>query len=505
MRSATWAALCASVVLSLNAPRVIGDPSEADARQAIIRTMPNCNVVRVCPTASTERERVMCIAKLLFSTVPMNGSGVVDHGVIVYTNSQGWGNCANGITATLPFAASLGRRIIVSIPFYQRSFLPPDGSPDWPKAIIKPPHDLFSAIEAYRTNMFGGERSDETRSAAKKWMHDVEWGIIKYEEPAYWSSTNMDVNNGGVSYCLKSALGVPEAAKCLDDRTDAITFAGLVQRPSPVMVEALALIRKRLSLQELPPGTEPHPGAWGLRTPGVYILALHFRSIPQGFEAIANSAEVHRGNVFLPFLDAAENVAQHAADLASCRGLGELLIYFATDHARALREPVAERLSKYGRVVFGLNEDEVGHVNPDFFKNDFEEFDRKKAACKKLAAEEKFDVNHSMYDSCRLMEVPPRSKNEVELHQVMGMAEWWILAQSQWLLSAGSSFSETAAKVGLGPMGAMERFGKMRQFKVGTGAKFVHDTVRKDFDGPNPCAEVLAADPTDAKLCPNLG
>ena len=42
----------------------------------------------------------------------------------------------------------------------------------------------------------------------------------------------------------------------------------------------------------------------------------------------------------------------------------ELLIYFATDDVKNLRPQATAHLSSIGRVVFGLLEDEVGHVSP---------------------------------------------------------------------------------------------------------------------------------------------
>jgi hypothetical protein len=211
---------------------------------------------------------------------------------------------------------------------------------------------------------------------------------------------------------------------------------------------------------------------------------------------------------------------------------------------------VEKRLAKFGRVVFGLDEDEVGHVSPGFSKEDTEVVEKKKAACKEDEAVIKNGT--SQFDSCHLMEKPPASAEEKEVHQVMGMAEWWVLAQSHWLFSAGSTFSETAAQVGLGPMGVMERFGLLRQFTEGVGAKNVHDALRRDWDGTHaqtstaaaafekwkketppetpafevefhkkhaaelegggggeaghdPCATVLAADPAEAAACPNTG
>lgn len=64
-------------------------------------------------------------------------------------------------------------------------------------------------------------------------------------------------------------------------------YYGLFARPSPVTVEALTKIRVRNGIPLLLAGVERHPGVWGLRTPGYYIVAFHFRAMPLGFEPMA--------------------------------------------------------------------------------------------------------------------------------------------------------------------------------------------------------------------------
>ena len=200
-------------------------------------------------------------------------------------------------------------------------------------------------------------------------------------------------------------------------------------------------------------------------------------------------------------MDAAEVVAGAAAEVATCRGQ-KLMIYFATDHARALRKSVEGRLTKYGRVVFGLRESEVGHVNPVYSAESLKAIARKREQC-----EQEEGPRHGRklsIDSCHFMAKPSRSDEERSLHQLMGIAEWWILAQSQWLTSSGvSSFSDTAADVGLGSHGMMGRFAYLSQRVNGSGAEFVRYRVRRDLEGD--CSEVFAADKEEAGRCPNLG
>ena len=44
-------------------------------------------------------------------------------------------------------------------------------------------------------------------------------------------------------------------------------------------------------------------------------------------------------------------------------------------------------------------------------------------------------------------------------HSYQGLAEWWVLANADWLIGAsGSNYAITATAWGLGPEGGMERF-----------------------------------------------
>jgi hypothetical protein len=54
------------------------------------------------------------------------------------------------------------------------------------------------------------------------------------------------------------------------------------------------VIRRRLHLPALAPGSESSPGAHGLGTPGYYLIGLHFRAMPLGFEPYSiGSAAAH--------------------------------------------------------------------------------------------------------------------------------------------------------------------------------------------------------------------
>lgn len=128
-------------------------------------------------------------------------------------------------------------------------------------------------------------------------------------------------------------------------------------RPSPTLCDVVLQIRDRLALPRDSPG-EPRPGAWGLRGSTHYVLALHFRAVPKGFEPTPDTTEITRTKLFSAFLENTAAAAAEALTIAQCRGL-KLLIYLATDHPKALRPAVQRALSPFGEVVFGLKEEEV--------------------------------------------------------------------------------------------------------------------------------------------------
>ena len=101
-------------------------------------------------------------------------------------------------------------------------------------------------------------------------------------------------------------------------------FNAVFRQPAPFLVEMLNVIRKRVSLPELPAGLEPFPGQWGLHTPGYYILALHFRRVPLGFEPSSvelnvDSQRKWRLQILEDFWHQVEMFAQQARAIATCR------------------------------------------------------------------------------------------------------------------------------------------------------------------------------------------
>ena len=141
------------------------------------------------------------------------------------------------------------------------------------------------------------------------------------------------------------------------------------KRPSTKMIEYIKIIRKNIGLPTLPSGLEEIPGQWGIRTPGYYILAVHYRNIPIGFEPVAielrqtKSQHEYKTAISTGFWQHIKQSAIEAKKIATCRN-EKLLIYVATDDPYNIREKAKDYLKEYGDVVFGLDANDVGHMNP---------------------------------------------------------------------------------------------------------------------------------------------
>jgi hypothetical protein len=295
-------------------------------------------------------------------------------------------------------------------------------------------------------------------------------------------------------------------------------FYAVFKKPTQRMVSYLKEIREKLQLPLLEPGLEPNPGQWGLFTPGYYIFALHFRMIPLGFEPLSvmlNEANHLQQKLddLMGFWETARKLAKQAKSIAECRN-ESLLIYFATDDAANLRSEATEKLSSYGRVIFGPSVEEVGHMSPQWTETEEREvneriqsvWEKKEAA----AAAEAGGCEGGGADpgTCKSRSGPPppsdlmhrvsvvspaRTAEATRRHTDMSLVEWWILANAQWLATTRySSFPVTSGAWGLGPGGRMERM------EVHGRPVFRIDWARGD------CAPARAADPGQAATCPNL-
>jgi hypothetical protein len=108
---------------------------------------------------------------------------------------------------------------------------------------------------------------------------------------------------------------------------------------------------------------------------------MHFRRVPLGFEPLSVELNEERNrqwrlDILRAFWDHVTKSARQAKKIAKCRGQ-QLLIYFATDNIRDLRPEATSRLSKFGRVVFGLADNEVGHISPQWMPRTLDELQQK--------------------------------------------------------------------------------------------------------------------------------
>ena len=92
-----------------------------------------------------------------------------------------------------------------------------------------------------------------------------------------------------------------------------------------------------------------------------------------------------------------------------------------------------------------------------------------------------------------------RDKDSTENHANHAMLEWFILAHTNWMMGhSGSSYAETAAALGLGPLGVMERVDMVHS------ENHVSTTFRRNYNKNGDfCSPVGAADPVHAEKCPN--
>lgn len=480
---------------------------------------------------STELQRWACLGRQLYAPLAptkLKKTHFVEHDC----GGVGWGNSIRGLFNAAGIAAVTGRRLIVTHSAFNRVFLPPnDSMVGWDFGLSGVEsgsrHKLGpNSVEAYNLRQyFDFELHGRAPNRFAEWANSVKESPQDntYTKPVLVAGIcggeREILTTGG---CLTRIL--PKFIGCVDDDFSGRggTYFGdnmlsipffytLFQRPGPMMKEALDLIRERLGLG--PEGSEsgvdeekpPTPGAWGLRTPGTYILALHFRNIPIGFEPL--SLELHekrsldyRRTVLQGFWVHAVRAAKAAKEIATCRKQ-QLLIYFATDDVKNLRPEAESRLGEYGRLVFGLTEQEVGHMSPQWSRNDLDKLSHIEQKLEKGVREVEVDTHiHGkttlMIDS-HVAQVD-RSDLAAELHGTMAIVEWWILAHAHWLVGhSGTSFSETASGVGLGPLGVMERFDMVHSESHFT------TSLRRDWAGPDMCAVVRSADQKHEKACPN--
>jgi hypothetical protein len=417
----------------------------------------------------TEVDRMECVAGQLFRPA------VPGEELILHDTAPGWGNAIRSLPHSAALASSLGRRVRVVYPHFERTFLPPHSDE---AAWGAPPSDE-------RPGACVDLRPEHEQADFRRWFREASQGRVDY--PTGRLSLTANGNPTFLSDCLRAAL--PRFFACVQP-TDAIldsvpVFYGLVARPSPVLVHALQNIRESVDPAMRPHPEEPRPGAWGLRSTHNFILALHFRGLPIGFEPMAPRL-ASRGPQLETFWAEATRAATKARAVAACKGQA-LLIYFATDDPATLRREAERRLARYGRVVFGLDARDVGHSWPTWTPEARQEVARAQAN-----ASFALDLAREKNKEHQAIHAPPRDAADEERQGTMALVEWWVLAQAQWLLTnGGTSFADTAAAVGLGPRGNMARYDAL--VEVGPPSSWVVRTVLRRDWAKNPCAPDPAA------------
>mmetsp|Transcript_25939 Transcript_25939/g.37191 ORF Transcript_25939/g.37191 Transcript_25939/m.37191 type:complete len:370 (-) Transcript_25939:89-1198(-) len=328
-----------------------------------------------------------CIGEHLFSYKNITSSSptlFVEHNC----GEIGWGNVIRGFFNTVSIALALGRKIVISSLVYDQMFTYPYKTNLAVSDLryLQPFDSLRETFNFEQHAMMPGNFSKFIKS-------------IKYDGTRVKSPYTRKVLNAGICSGVSAMFNenpcidiyFPQFARCAKLRERELYMDSLMlnipffhtifSKPSSTMAKAMKLIRKRLGLPMLSKDQESHPGVMGLRTPGYYIFSLHFRNCPMGFESMAAELNVEgvvsrRMTILEAFWEVAERYAAAAAEIARCRGLN-LLIYFATDDTRRLRPIAKSKLSGFGRVVFGLEDDEVGHVYPQWREHELEEIENK--------------------------------------------------------------------------------------------------------------------------------
>ena len=239
----------------------------------------------------------------------------------------------------------IGRRLSIFHPQFNRMFSPPyDGVSTWDYGIINEiltkqglngvdPVSITSAQadtawwkmhDDYITQWDYSEKHNERvknwplfmsdKTDAELKQMEIDNGERKHRDRDVFTSTIVasGMCGGNFNYiasmsCIQDIL--PKYHACVtdfqgDSKSRGLTEASIpvpwmymtMKRPSPTMVTNLALVRKRLDLPVLPLGLEKIPGQMGIRTPGYYLIALHFRNIPVGFEPHGIDLQVRIGD-----------------------------------------------------------------------------------------------------------------------------------------------------------------------------------------------------------------
>jgi hypothetical protein len=374
---------------------------EESSQQQPFVTKSTTKKIKICPVKSCGTNQTSevasweCLGRHLFrpSDDPMS-ERFVEHDC----GGVGWGNSFRAMYNAFAIAAVLDRRILI------RYW--PGNNPFW--KLWNPPYDLNAwdyGLDALREKHLN--IPEHMRGKAWAFGHHLYndmWDFESYgRRPGKFQKwvkglkSSKDLQNQYNKTVLNTAIcgaepefftdgncitkAFPLFEKCLKDEPqmhlpDPIMlvpfFHSIFSKPSSLLVEKLDVVRDRLGLHK-PDGWEPWPGAWGLQTPGYYIYALHFRRVPLGFEPLSVELSGDQSlqwklSILKAFWATAVSNAKQAKRIAKCRN-ETLLIYFATDDIHHLRPEAEKYLGKFGRVIFGLMDKEVGHISAQWSQN----------------------------------------------------------------------------------------------------------------------------------------
>ena len=327
-----------------------------------------CPIKEECLAVESEVDRWDCINRFIFR--PLDRSPKEEQFVEFDCHGVGWGNSIRAYYAGVSLAVTTGRRLIHVYPASNRNFLPPNESvKSW----------NYGRQYGYQdVAQFDYAKHGQRPGRYKKFSRALE----KNGTLPYSSSILSTALCGGdeefltTGNCMNRLL--PIFTSCA--REDQVSmnipfFYYLFRRPGTFIESTLERIRQRLDL----PAPQPGDHHRGLRSDGIYILALHFRRIPVGFEPLA--LELNSGRqlemrltALHAFWEYSKKAARQAKALAACRKQ-DLLIYFASDDVE-LRPTAEAMLSSIGRVVFGLQDDEVGHVSTQWIDRHFADLEK---------------------------------------------------------------------------------------------------------------------------------
>jgi hypothetical protein len=392
----------------------------------------NACSAKACVSKETEVERWQCLGEHLFG--PADGKNFNGRFVEHNCGHVGLGTNLLSLSISAQLAGILDAKLIFPDHFLKLWNLP----------------RTYQVDDDYGRERWNYEMHGRGENSFRKWANMLD---VNTTALAGFNNKILDPGICGVSAniirdgpCMTDALKTFKS--CIGDLHDfnlnMPVFYIMFQRPNDLMVSRLEAVREQLSLPQLPPGMEPNPGAWGLYTPGYYLFALHFRMIPLGFEPLSvmlndKSNLAARAKLLDSFWKRAEQAAAQARELADCRN-ETLLIYFATDDPANLREVAAARLRRHGRVVFGLDEGDVGHSVPKWTPSSEANVDSEKDKIRREygdgAAEPAGTCKRDRAGLVRAkgdlhLADPGRDVESTLRHAEMAMVEWWILANAQ--------------------------------------------------------------------------